>query len=310
MHRYCAGVSVAQFEELSLETDPSSSLHALKPFMCLYCEQQAHVKEVELLKSVTESLKVEIMDLRDSIRQTIETETSSLSSSVVAHRTTLPARPEVTRSLGQAGRRNQNGSGRGGKGIGGGAGGSGEHGSGGCKGDVGQGGGRGGDCGHQGGGRGGGGGGGGGKGGGGGRGGGGTIGREMEKAAEKIGEDEDSNIESANISDTQSSQDNGLKVRVSGKRRIWGTLKASPAGVVKKSICNLTGAAQNMFEIKRKYKKLPNNKIRWWHMLTGNEDELVSLENKWEAVKIQTGWKIEPCYVHETFLINGKQPVT
>ena len=39
MHRYCAGVSVAKFEELSLETESSSSLHALKPFLCLYCEQ-------------------------------------------------------------------------------------------------------------------------------------------------------------------------------------------------------------------------------------------------------------------------------
>ena len=29
-----------------------------------------------------------------------------------------------------------------------------------------------------------------------------------------------------------------------------------------------------MLEIKRKYKKLPNNRIRWWHILTGNEDEL------------------------------------
>ena len=55
MHRYCAGVSVAKFEELSLETESSSSLHALKPFLCLYCEQQAHAQEVELLKSVIES---------------------------------------------------------------------------------------------------------------------------------------------------------------------------------------------------------------------------------------------------------------
>ena len=73
-----------------------------------------------------------------------------------------------------------------------------------------------------------------------------------------------------------SSQDNGLKVRVSGERRVWGTLKAIPAGVVQRSISNLTGEAQNMFEIKRKYKKLPNNKICWWYILTGNEDAYIS----------------------------------
>ena len=120
-----------------------------------------------------------------------------------------------------------------------------------------------------------------------GRGGGGTSGGDMEKAVERNGEHGSSHIKSnhrGDITDVHSSQDNRLKVRVSGKRKVWGTLKATPAGVVKRSISNLAGEAHNMFEIKRKYKKLPNNRI-----LTGNEDELVSLEKKWEAVKVQTG---------------------
>ena len=135
MHRYCAGVSVAKFEELSLETESSSSLHALKPFLCLYCEQQAHAQEVELLKSVIESLKVEIMDLRDSIRHIHPTtETVSLSS-VVAPPTANPDRLVHGR----------NGGGRDGWG-GGGAGGSGEHAIGECEGNAGGSGGWGGGC--------------------------------------------------------------------------------------------------------------------------------------------------------------------
>ena len=260
-----------------------------------------------------------MMDLRDSMRHIHPTtETVSLSSSVVAPPTANPDRLVHGR----------NGGGRDGWG-GGGAGGSGEHVIGECEGNAGGSGGWGGGCGHRGrsGGRGGGGRGGRGRGGGGtsggggggggrggrGRGGGGTSGGDMEKAVERNGELGSSHIESnhrGDITDVHSSQDNGSKVRVSGKRRVCRTLKATPAGVVKRSISNLAGEAQNMFEIKRKYKKLPNNRIRWWHILTGNEDELVSLEKKWEAVKVQTGWKIEPCYVHETFLINGQQPVT
>ena len=50
----------------------------------------------------------------------------------------------------------------------------------------------------------------------------------------------------ANVSDTHSFKGNGSKVRFSRKHRIWGTLKASPVGVVKKSICNLTGEAHSL----------------------------------------------------------------
>ena len=66
MHRYCAGVSVAKFEELSVETD--SPLHKPK---CLYCEQQAHANKVKLSKSVIETLKAKLGELRESIMHAI-----------------------------------------------------------------------------------------------------------------------------------------------------------------------------------------------------------------------------------------------
>lgn len=100
------------------------------------------------------------------------------------------------------------------------------------------------------------------------------------------------------------------KIKVKGKRRVWGTLKASHSGVIKNSICNVTGLPSNLFEIKRKYKSISGQKVRWWHVLSGKEEDLISLERNWDTVKIQTGWKIEPCYVIDSTFITspGKSP--
>ena len=68
----------------------------------------------------------------------------------------------------------------------------------------------------------------------------GTIGREMERQWRKM----------VNMRTATSSQPMFLTYiqSLSGKYlyRVWGTLKASPAGVVKKSICNLTGEPQSI----------------------------------------------------------------
>ena len=36
-----------------------------------------------------------------------------------------------------------------------------------------------------------------------------------------------------------------------------------------------------------KFKRLHDNKIRWWHIAFGDECDLEKLEREWEAVKIQ-----------------------
>ena len=100
------------------------------------------------------------------------------------------------------------------------------------------------------------------------------------------------------------------KVLVKGKRRVWGTLKAASAATVKNTICQLTGSALDKVQVKRKYKKLRGNKIRWWHILSGSESDLEALDKKWEGVKVQTSWKLECCYIDANFLDKGKQPTT
>jgi len=97
---------------------------------------------------------------------------------------------------------------------------------------------------------------------------------------------------------------------VKGKRRIWGTLKAASATALMRNICQLTGISEEKVQIKRKYKNLGGNKIQWWHIVSGNENDLESLDDKWEGVRIQTGWKLERCYVEANFLNKERQPPT
>ena len=79
------------------------------------------------------------------------------------------------------------------------------------------------------------------------------------------------------------SQQAGEKVHIKGKRRVWGTLKAASAVAVKNTICQLTESALDTVQVKRKYKKLKGNKIRWWHILSGSESDLEALDRKWEG---------------------------
>ena len=81
--------------------------------------------------------------------------------------------------------------------------------------------------------------------------------------------------------------------KVSGVRRIWGTLSNCTTTVVRNVINRLTDVGEQI-EVKRKYKSDRNRK-RWWFLLKGSEEVLESLESNWEPVQIQTNWKLEQC---------------
>ena len=106
------------------------------------------------------------------------------------------------------------------------------------------------------------------------------------------------------------SQDRGERVQVQGKRRIWGTLKACSSNAAMQTICQLTGTSKEKLQIKRKFKRLHDNKTRWWHIVSGDEGDLDKLEGEWEAVRLQMGWKLEKYFVDGNFLRNGDSPPT
>ena len=81
---------------------------------------------------------------------------------------------------------------------------------------------------------------------------------------------------------------------VSGARRVWGTLRSATCTTVKNSLSHLTNV--NDFQVKRKFShSTRSGKEKWWFIIKGAEEVMQSLESKWEPVKLQTGWQLEPC---------------
>ena len=82
---------------------------------------------------------------------------------------------------------------------------------------------------------------------------------------------------------------------------VWGTLKSSSSNAVKNTISHLVSVEAvpqiGNIVVKRKYKRLPGNKIRWWFLVYMEEDS----ESEWEKVSLQTSWKLEPCHAPANF---------
>ena len=43
-------------------------------------------------------------------------------------------------------------------------------------------------------------------------------------------------------------------------------------------------------------KEIPNGNVCWWFVLHDDEASLQAIDGKWEQVKLQTSWKLEPCF--------------
>ena len=118
---------------------------------------------------------------------------------------------------------------------------------------------------------------------------------------------------------TESQQDNGTvvskdgtqnsgaqRVKACGVRRVWGTVKSCSSNTIKNTVLHLISTESvpqlGNVVVKRKYKRLPGNKIRWWFLMYMEEDSLLKLESEWEKVSLQTTWKLEHCHVPVNFL--------
>jgi len=85
------------------------------------------------------------------------------------------------------------------------------------------------------------------------------------------------------------------KEKVVGARRIWGTLKTTTVATVTSALSRLTSVGDKL-QIRRKFKTTTGNRIRWWFVVRGSEEDLCNLENEWDRINIQTSWKLEVCY--------------
>lgn len=90
-------------------------------------------------------------------------------------------------------------------------------------------------------------------------------------------------------------ESNGEKERVSGARRVWGTLPTMQMVAVISTLKKLTKAGSKV-RVYRKFRTSRQGKACWWFNLKGDENDLCVLESEWDSVALQTKWKLEHCY--------------
>ena len=82
------------------------------------------------------------------------------------------------------------------------------------------------------------------------------------------------------------------KVQVVGAR---STMTVTTTSSLKSTIlkfCPLT-----TLQIKRKtVLDVAGNVRRWWFIIRASENVFLDLEGSWDQLKLQTGWKLEPCF--------------
>lgn len=272
MHRYCAGVSVDQFQSLS--SSPA-------PFHCSVCALTIRDTEIASLKAAVVAQTEEIKELRSEIQQLKlkfsgaytkcadnvkkSTKDACISNSWQtldkwtgeAVCCTTNKKDDHQEGWTHTGRGNRRG-GRGGGWRGG------LRGSGGLRGRGGRGGsGSGGER--------------------------GSVGGSNYRYMDGVGGQGNGREEGA--------KGLGLRRRVpvENAKKIWGTLKFMTSSVVIGAIGRLTSVtlAQSL-KIKRKYKMNPDGSIKkWWFVVRAEKESMEKLEKEWEKVSLQTGWKLE-----------------
>ena len=65
-------------------------------------------------------------------------------------------------------------------------------------------------------------------------------------------------------------------------------------------LCQYNNDGNHQLSVRQKTKDLPGNRFTWWFVLHDEEEHLTELEKSWDAVELQTQWKIEPCYMPAT----------
>lgn len=113
----------------------------------------------------------------------------------------------------------------------------------------------------------------------------------------------------SNVSESIQSQNRSTrpKIRVEGKRKVWGTLKATTANAISSTIKLVTKIEG--LSVKRKFSRRgsrspqasgPNEVFKWWFIISGDEPLLDRLSKEWAAVQLQTNWSIEPVFTYDS----------
>ena len=123
--------------------------------------------------------------------------------------------------------------------------------------------------------------------------------------------EEDSRESGAAIPTLESSDTTGTgkhKIQVVGAHRIWGNCE--------RQYCQICQEYDFLYiqdwwraACTRKTKDNPvTNRTKWWFVIHADEHLPSDLDAKWEQVKLQTPWKLEPCFKHENTLTEAEIP--
>lgn len=95
---------------------------------------------------------------------------------------------------------------------------------------------------------------------------------------------------------TSSAGGNSDKEKVSGVRRVWRTMRSATAFTVSSTLKKLTSIG-NKLSVRRRSRPGSNSgKSTYWFIIRSNEDILLKLDEEWDQVQMQIGWKLENCY--------------
>ena len=294
IHRYCAGVSKVHFERLAASAETK--------YECAACFCESQTKRARLLEDAVALLQVEFTELHNAIGslqklQSLEETLKILSLEVdrlresceglshsCSHRD-LPGRTKTFHHQKSVNHFEQQSSESGPMLPQGGNGGRGGRGRGGNMA--------------------------GGKGRGRGRGSAGGRGSGLGQAdvAMKPGGNGDSDRQSVNNARRWEEKKKSKRVRISGARKIWGTLRATTAVAVKNAIFSITKIPTEEFVVKRKYKSSPYT-TKWWFVIRGEESMLKKLEAVWPSMFLQTTWKLEDVFIYSELSLQSGESQT
>ena len=87
-------------------------------------------------------------------------------------------------------------------------------------------------------------------------------------------------------------------ITVPGSRRIWGTMKNTTCAAIQNAVRRFTpGIPNQRLSFKRKYKSANDGTVtKWWFVVRGEESLLADLDNQWNTITTQLGWKLQPTY--------------
>ena len=86
------------------------------------------------------------------------------------------------------------------------------------------------------------------------------------------------------------------KEKVAGVRRVWKTMRSATSFTISSTLKKLTSVGNKLMIRRKSRPGSASGKSTYWFIIKSNEDVLQKLDEEWDQVQMQIGWKLENCY--------------